>query len=288
MIKSPGVPDPAPSTLKDAFDLTGRIAVITGGAGLLGIKHAEAIIELGGIPVLVDVAADAARLRAAEVAGRNGGKALGLGCDITSADALKRLLEHLMCEFGRVDILVNNAANNPKVEDGLSAQRFSRLETFPLEAWNNDIAVGLTGAFLCSRIFGTAMAESGKGVILNIASDLGLIAPDQGLYRVDDGRPEAEQPVKPVTYSVVKAGIIGLTRYLATYWPGRVRANALAPGGVYADQPATFLARYAEAVPMARMAHRDEFKGAVAYLVSDASSFVTGTTLVVDGGHTVW
>jgi len=288
MTKRLGVPDQAPATLKDAFDLTGRVAVITGGAGLLGVKHAEAIIELGGIPVLVDMAAEAARRRAAELSGRSGAKALGLGCDITSEEALARLHEHLMREFGGVDILINNAAHNPKVEDGLTADRFSRLETFPLAAWNADIAVGLTGAFLCSRTFGTAMAASGKGVILNIASELGLIAPDQRLYRIDDGRPETGQPVKPVSYSVVKAGILGLTRYLATYWPGRVRVNALAPAGVYADQPAAFLARYADAVPMGRMAHRDELKGAVAYLVSDASSFVTGTTLVVDGGHTAW
>ena len=288
MNKSLGVPDPAPATLRDAFDLSGRVAVITGGAGLLGVKHAEAIIELGGIPILVDLAADAARARAAELAGRSGRKALGVGCDITSEDALSQLREHLMGELGRVDILINNAANNPKVEDGLSAQRFSRLETFPLEAWNNDIAVGLTGAFLCSRIFGTAMSTNGNGVILNIASDLALIAPDQRLYRVDDGRPDAEQPMKPVTYSVVKAGLIGLTRYLATYWPGRVRANALAPGGVYADQPDAFLARIANAVPMGRMAHQDEYKGAIAFLVSDASAYMNGAVLSVDGGRTAW
>jgi NAD(P)-dependent dehydrogenase (short-subunit alcohol dehydrogenase family) len=288
MEKSRGIPDPAPPTLKDAFALTGRVAVITGGAGLLGVKHGEAIIELGGIPVLVDVAAQAAKTCVTELVTRYGGQALGVGCDITSEGELVKLREHLLGEFGRIDILINNAANNPKVEDGLSAERFSRLESFPLAAWNDDIAVGLTGAFLCSRIFGAAMATRGKGVILNIASELGLISPDQRLYRVEDGRPDSEQPVKPVSYAVVKAGLIGLTRYLATYWPGRVRVNALAPGGVYAGQTEPFLSRYTEVVPMARMAHRDEFKGAVAYLVSDASSFVTGTTLVVDGGHTAW
>jgi NAD(P)-dependent dehydrogenase (short-subunit alcohol dehydrogenase family) len=288
-MKTSGIPDPVPASLKEAFDLRGRVAVITGGAGLLGIKHAEAVAELGGFPVLVDIAGDAAQARAQEIAQRFGVRALGLSCNITLETAVKELNAQLIREFGRIDILINNAANNPKVEDtGKDVSHFSRLENFPLKMWNDDIAVGLTGAFLCSRTLGATMAAGGKGVILNISSDLGVMAPDQRLYRVDDGRPETEQPVKPVTYSVVKAGLIGLTRYLATYWPGKVRANALAPGGVYTSQPDEFVERIAALIPMGRMAHHDEYKGTIAFLVSDASSYMNGALVSVDGGRTTW
>ena len=280
--------DPSASTtLKEAFDLNGRVAIVTGGAGLLGVKHAEAIAELGGIPVLVDIDAEGASVHAKDIASRYGVSAIGVACDITQEAAVAALNARLLKEMGRIDILINNAANNPKVEDGLSSDQFSRLENYPIASWERDIAVGLTGAFLCSRVFGATMADQGKGVILNIASVYGLIAPDQRLYRVENLK-ESEQPMKPASYSVVKAGLIGLTRYLATYWPGRVRVNALAPGGVFDGQPDDFLKRYASAVPMGRMAHSDEMKGAVAYLVSDASAFANGMTLTVDGGHSVW
>jgi NAD(P)-dependent dehydrogenase (short-subunit alcohol dehydrogenase family) len=190
-------------------------------------------------------------------------------------------------EFGRVDILINNAANNPKVESA-SGQAWSRLENFPLDVWKADIAVGLTGAFLCSRVFGTEMAKRKNGVILNIASDLGVIAPDQRLYR-QEGLAEDQQPVKPVTYSVVKTGLIGLTRYLATYWADRgVRVNAISPGGVFNGQPEDFVARLAKLIPMSRMAHVDEYQGAVLFLCSDASSYMTGQNLIVDGGRSCW
>jgi len=185
-----------------------------------------------------------------------------------------------------VDVLINNAANNPTMAS-VSGVQFSRLENFPLAQWHQDIAVGLTGAFLCSRTLGAIMAAHGKGVILNIASDLALIAPDQRLYR-QPGLADNEQAVKPVSYSVVKAGIVGLTRYLATYWPDRVRANALAPGGIYDGQPPAFVAQISALIPMGRMAHRDEYKGAVAFLVSDASSYMNGAVLSVDGGRTSW
>jgi NAD(P)-dependent dehydrogenase (short-subunit alcohol dehydrogenase family) len=164
----------------------------------------------------------------------------------------------------------------------------SRLETFPLSQWQADIAVGLTGALLCSRVFGGEMARRGKGVIVNVASDLALIAPDQRLYAVD-GLPAAAQPVKPVSYSVVKTGLIGLTRYLATYWAEQgVRANALCPGGVENGQDAGFLRRIADLIPLGRMAARDEYQGAMLFLCSDASSYMTGAVLSIDGGRSTW
>ena len=180
-----------------------------------------------------------------------------------------------------------NAANNPKMESG-SAVEFSRLESFDLDQCEADLAVGLTGAFLCSQIIGGEMARRRQGVIVNVASDLAVIAPDQRLYR-RPGLPEHRQPVKPVTYSVVKTGLIGLTRYLATYWADAgVRVNAISPGGVHQGQPEEFVERLSNLIPMGRMAHVDEYEGAILYLCSDASSYMTGANLIVDGGRTCW
>ncbi len=180
---------------------------------------------------------------------------------------------------------MNNAANNPKVETG-GLQESSRLENFSVSAWNADIAVGLTGAFLCAKHFGSAIARQG-GSIVNVSSDLGVIAPDQRLYR-RHGLPEERQPVKPVTYSVVKSGLIGLTRYLATYWPESVRCNALCPGGVENNQDVAFLDQIHARIPMGRMARADEYQGALLFLLSDASGYMNGATLIVDGGRTAW
>lgn len=278
----------SPASLKQVFDLSGRVAVVTGGAGLLGTKHGEALMELGASVALIDLDAERAQITAADLVKRVGGRAIGIGCDITDEVLLAAAQKQVTRELGVAGILINNAANNPKVEADGSGKNFSRLENFPLAAWNKDIAVGLTGAFLCSRAFGAEMARAGKGVIVNIASDLGVIAPDQRLYR-KEGLPDDLQPVKPVTYSVVKAGLIGLTRYLATYWPeSGVRCNALVPGGVYAGQDDIFLERVSNLIPMKRMAHQDEYKGAIAFLASDASSYMNGAMLSVDGGRTAW
>ncbi len=276
-------------SVRDRFDLGGRVAIITGGAGLLGTRHAEAIAELGGTPVLLDV--NAARLEAATVGLRErfGVPARGFAADITDPEAMRGVLDAVLTEFGRIDILVNNAARNPQVGAASDAtQHWSRLENFPLAEWNGDIAIGLTGALVCSQVFGAEMARRKSGVILNIASDLGVIAPDQRIYR-QPGLPDEAQPVKPVTYSVVKHGLIGLTRYLATYWAeSGVRVNALSPGGVYTGQDEAFVARLTNLIPLGRMAEADEYQAAVAFLVSDASSYMTGANISIDGGRTTW
>ncbi len=272
---------------RDLFDLSGRIAVVTGGAGLLGEQHAEAIASAGGIPVLVDVAAERADALAVRIRERHRVEAAAVRADVTSEAEVRALRDELLARYGRIDILVNNAANDPKVEaqGGLEG---SRLERFPLAQWNADIAVGLTGAFLCSRVLGVEMAARRRGVIVNIASDLAVIAPDQRLYR-DPHLPEDEQPVKPVSYVVVKSALLGLTRYLATYWASAgVRVNALSPAGVRVDQPDEFVRRFSALVPLGRMANRDEYQGAILFLCSDASSFMTGQNLIVDGGRTSW
>lgn len=273
--------------LKKLFDLSGRSAVITGGCGLLGTKHAEIIAEAGGSPVLIDLpSADPAK-RAQALSERMGVPALGLSGDITDLAQVDAMRDYILKKFGHIDILINNAANNPKME-AQQGKNFSRLENFPLELWEGDIRVGLTGAFLCSRVFGGEMAKRGRGVILNIASDLAVIAPDQRIYR-NENLPEAEQPVKPVTYSVVKSGLVGLTRYLATYWNNSgVRVNAISPGGVFNGQPNDFIGRLTQLIPLGRMAQVDEYKGAILFLCSDASSYMTGSNLVIDGGRTCW
>lgn len=273
-------------TVQDMFRLDGRVAVITGGCGLLGRKHAAAVMEAGGVAVLWDVVPDAPA-RAQEVGKAHGGRCHGLQVDITSRDSVAAAMQQTLALAGRVDILINNAANDPKVsaEQGFA---WSRFESFARGMWDQDIAVGLTGAFLCSQALGAHMAANGGGVILNIASDLGVIAPDQRIYR-REGLADHEQPVKPVTYSVVKHGLIGLTKYLATYWAEQgVRVNSLAPGGVYNGQPDEFVAKLAGLIPLGRMARQDEYKGAVLFLVSDASSYMTGANLSVDGGRTCW
>ena len=269
-----------------AFDLSRRVIVITGGSGLLGVEHAKAIADAGGTPVIADVRGDAARDCAASIASEYGVPASAVELDVTSSESCRSALQAVLSQHGRLDGLVNNAAHNPKVEGkGLSASRF---EHFSLEDWSRDLAVGLTGAFLVSQVFGAHMAAHGGGVIVNIASDLGVIAPDQRIYR-RPGVAESEQPVKPVTYSVVKGGLVMFTKYLATYWAEQnVRVNALVPGGVYAGQPDDFVARLTNLIPMGRMAKRDEYRAALVFLCSDASSYMTGSNLIVDGGRTCW
>jgi NAD(P)-dependent dehydrogenase (short-subunit alcohol dehydrogenase family) len=258
--------------------LAGRTALVTGGSGFLGRQWVAALRGAGASVVSVDVIEP----------GDAGGEGVRHEtADITDPAALADLATRLAAAGCVVDILVNNAARDAPVgADGLANSE--RLESFSLERWNDEIAVGLTGAFLCAQQFGTSMAERGHGVIVNISSDLGLVAPDQRLYRVD-GVAESAQPVKPVTYSVIKTGIIGLTRYLSTYWAERgVRVNALCLGGVARDQNETFLARVAERIPLGRMAKPDEYSDAMVFLCSDASSYMTGSCLVLDGGRTVW
>ena len=277
----------AENKLRELFGLSGRVAVITGGAGLLGMKHAEAIAFAGGIPVLLDLPQACPDQKARMLSTTFRCESLGMAADISNEDSITNAQEQILGKFSRLDILINNAANNPKMEAGTGKQ-WSRLENLSVDVWEADLRVGLTGAFLCSRVFGSEMARRRRGVIVNIASDLALIGPDQRIYR-KDGIPDLEQPVKPVTYSVVKSGLVGLTRYLATYWADAgVRVNCISPGGVYNGQPAEFVSKLQTLIPLGRMAHLDEYQGAMLFLCSDASSYMTGSNLVVDGGRTCW
>jgi NAD(P)-dependent dehydrogenase (short-subunit alcohol dehydrogenase family) len=273
-------------SVKQTFDMTDKVTVITGGAGMLGVKHAEAIAEFGGIPILLDIDKKSSTEKASKISNEYQVDCEFKLCDITDESKISSVRDLLLSKYGRIDILINNATIDPKV-DAKSEKNLSRLENFPIDQWNLELSVGLTGSMLCSKVFGTEMANNGKGVILNISSDLGIIAPDQRIYK-KEGLPENKQPVKPVTYSVIKHGLIGLTKYLATYWPGKVRCNALCPGGIYADQPEDFVQRLTDLIPLGRMAKNDEYKGAVLFLCSDSSAYLNGAVIPMDGGRSCW
>jgi NAD(P)-dependent dehydrogenase (short-subunit alcohol dehydrogenase family) len=274
----------------DKFNLQGKTALITGAAGLLGIEHAASLLESGAQVVLTDLREEELNNALSKLKGYGlNGRILTELMDVSSPTAVRNVAESIQANGLRIDILVNNAAIDPKVKGDQSVVETSRLEHFPLEQWDLQIAVGLTGAFLCSQVFGTLMAKDGKGgVILNVASDLSVFAPDQRVYRKDN-LPDDLQPVKPVTYSVIKAGLIGLTRYLSTYWADAgVRCNALSPGGVFNGQGEEFVLRLSRLIPLGRMAKLDEYRGAIQFLCSDASSYMNGQNIVIDGGRSAW
>jgi NAD(P)-dependent dehydrogenase (short-subunit alcohol dehydrogenase family) len=269
------------------FDLTGRVAILTGGAGMLGRQYTRTLLEAGATVVVVDVneeqASEAARTAVADV----GGQAIGLQVDVSNKGEVDRLAQNVHDRFGRVDILINNAAIDPKLDKNVANKLASTFENYPLELWQQSLDVNLTGSFLCCQAVGKLMVAAKNGVVVNISSTYGLVAPDQGLYKREG---EKEQTLfKPVSYAVTKAGIAHLTRYLAAYWGGKgIRVNTLTPGGVYNAQDDEFVARYAAKTPLGRMASVNEMNGAMLFLVSDASTYMNGANLVVDGGWTAW
>ena len=274
--------------IEKLFRLDGKVIVITGAAGLLGKMHADAIAAYGGIPILLDISVSEAQKKSSELNSKFGINSIGMSVDITNEKEIENNLEEILSIYGKIDGLVNNAANNPKIESN-SIKNFSRLENFPLQTWYEDINVGLTGSFLCSKHYGAAIANNKDGgSIVNISSDLGLIAPDQRLY-MKEGVPLELQAVKPVTYSVVKSGLIGLTRYMSTYWPeNNVRCNVMCPGGIENNQPSEFLKEVSSRIPMNRLAKVNEYQGTLIWMLSDASSYLNGAIIAVDGGRTAW
>lgn len=277
--------------LPQSYNCSGKTALITGGAGLLGEQHAMALLEIGAGIILTDINIK----KLSEITQRlkktyPSASIFPTFLDVTDLKQIRKLSSSLTIKKRRVDILINNAALDPKVERKKpGVTEASRLENFSPESWAQEIQVGLTGAFLCSQVFGTGMAADKKGgVILNIASDLSVLAPDQRIYK-KRGVPASRQPVKPVTYSVIKSGLVGLTRYLATYWAHRnIRANALSPGGVYTSQPKEFVRKLESLIPLNRMAERQEYRAAVQFLCSNASAYLTGQNIIMDGGRSVW
>ena len=276
--------------MQGKFNLKGKTALITGGAGLLGIQHALALLEINCKVIITDISKE--NLMKAEVEIRKKNKDYDISIfvmDVTEKTSIKECEKYFSNQNIFVDILINNAAIDPKVSKDSNVQNSSRFEIFPINEWDKQIKVGLTGAFQCSQVFGSKMAERKKGgIILNIASDLSIIAPDQRIYRKSEIA-EEEQSVKPVTYSVIKTALIGLTKYIATYWAEKnVRCNALSPGGVYNNQDVEFVDALSKLIPLKRMANVNEYKSAIQFLCSDASSYMTGFNLVMDGGRHIW
>ena len=278
-----------PTDVKKLFDLTGRVAIITGGAGLLGTRHATAIAESGGHPVLADLSAEAAVAAAARVTEAAGVDAMGIRVDVAVKAEVEAMVQAVLDRFGQIDILINNAALTVKAGSSAAKDYFAAFEDYPLDLWERALQVNLTGAFLCSQAVGRVMVRQGRGVVLNIASDVGNISPDHRIYR-GVVNPYSKEPFNsPIGYATTKAGLINFTRYLATYWADKgIRVNALSPAGVYDGHERRFVENLTRLIPLGRMADRDEYRGAVLFLVSDASSYMTGANLVVDGGRTAW
>ena len=266
--------------MTNLFDLTGKTALITGGGGLLGPKHAEAIVEYGGKVILADWHKDRAKEKA-KLIGENASYEF---MDVTNKESIQSVVN----KYDKIDILINNAAKDPKVKKGGGLTPDSRFETMTEDYWKEGIDACINGTFLCSQIVSNKMLENGGGVILNISSDLGVISPDQRIYR-QDGVEEDMQNVKPITYSAAKWAVVGMTKYLSVYFAQRgIRVNCLSPTGVYNNHPEEFVKKLSNIIPMGRMADIDEYKGAIVFLCSDASSYMTGENLVIDGGKTVW
>ena len=270
--------------MNNLFDLTGKTALITGGGGLLGPKHAEAIVEYGGTVILADWHEDRAREKSELINSEYGSGSSYEYMDVTDKHSIQSVVD----KYSKIDILINNAAKDPKVKKGGGLTPDSRFETMTEDYWKEGIDACINGTFLCSQIVSNKMLKNGGGVILNISSDLGVIAPDQRIYR-KEGLSEDVQNVKPITYSAAKWAVVGMTKYLSVYFAQRgIRVNCLSPTGVYNNHPEEFVKKLSNIIPMGRMADIDEYKGAIVFLCSEASSYMTGENVVIDGGKTVW
>jgi NAD(P)-dependent dehydrogenase (short-subunit alcohol dehydrogenase family) len=274
-------------SLSAMFDLTGRVAVLTGGAGLLGRQYTRTLLAAGARVLIADIDQEAAEREATAAVADVGGDAVGVGVNVAAAEDVERMVAATLARWERLDILINNAAIDPKADTTADSALGNRFEEFPLAVWQKSVDVNLTGAMLCAQAAGRVMAGAGGGVIVNVSSTYGLVAPDQRLYQRDGEKRQTR--FKPASYAVTKAAVAHLTRYLATYWAAAgIRVNTLTPHGVFNDHDEQFLRRYEERTPLGRMARIDEMNGPLLFLVSDASSYMTGANLIVDGGWTAW
>lgn len=269
----------------DKFKMNGQVAVVTGGAGLLGKQFCRTLAQAGAAVVAADLNGAAVEKVAADLQAE-GLKAVAAQVDVTNPASTAAMVQTAVKAFGRLDVLVCSAAMDPKFDAAnQSSQSANAFETYPVDAWRQAVDVNLTGLFLCAQAAVKPMIAQDHGVIINICSTYGLVGPDQRLYE----RPGQPKQYKPVFYSVTKAGVLGLTHYLATYYAGTgIRANALTPGGVYNNHDETFTKAYSSRAVLGRMARQDEMNGAILFLASDASTYMTGANLVVDGGWTAW
>ena len=272
------------SNIFDKFSLRDRTAIVTGGAGLLGKEFCRTLAQAGALVVVADLN-EAAAQAVADTLYREGLRACAVGVDVTSQESVKAMVSSALDASGRLDVLVNSAAMDPKFDASQAGQHSNNFEDYPVEMWRQALDVNLTGMFLCCQAASKPMVAQNYGSIINICSTYGLVGPDQRIYE----KPGQPKQFKPAFYSVTKSGVLGLTRYLATYFAGKaVRANALTPGGVYNNHDELFTSNYSARTVLGRMADRDEMNGALLFLASEASTYMTGSNVIVDGGWTAW
>ena len=273
------------NNIQKKFDLQGKVAIVTGGAGLLGKEFCRTLAEAGAQVVVADIDAAAAQQVVGSMKKSGCAEALAVGVDVKLSFSVQNMVAAVLEEYGKLDILVNSAALDPKFDHSQTGQHQATFDDYPLAAWQDALDVNLTGTFLCCQAATRPMLKQGQGCMINICSTYGLDGPDQRIY----ARPGAEMQYKPAHYSATKAGILGLTHYLATYFSGRnIRVNALTPGGIYNNHDKLFVQNYSARTVLGRMANIDEMNGALLFLASEASSYMTGANLVVDGGWTAW
>jgi NAD(P)-dependent dehydrogenase (short-subunit alcohol dehydrogenase family) len=262
------------------FSLENKVAVVTGACGLIGREHCKALSEAGASVVVADIDGLKCKSFAAEL----GEKSFGIGMNVADKDSVANAKILILEKYGTLDILVNNAAINDMFENPLLAAEQSKFENYPLDMWEMSLHVNVTGVFLCSQILGTILAEKGKGSIINVASTYGMVAPDQSIYKDESGK---QKFYKSASYPTTKGAILNFTRFLAAYWGEKgVRVNTLSPGGVENNQDEYFRSNYSNKTLLKRMATPTDYKGAIVFLASDASAYMTGANLVVDGGWT--
>lgn len=270
----------------EKFQMKGQTAIVTGGAGLLGKEFCITLAQAGA-SVLVSDLDEKNAAKVAEAINAAGGKAIPCGVNVVDPDSVNAMAEKAVAETGRLDVLICSAAMDPKF-DASHAGHFNTFEDYPLKQWQDALNVNLTGLFLCAQAAVKPMIKQNHGVIINICSTYGLVGPDQRIYE-KSGQDPAKRQFKPVFYSVTKSGVLGLTKYLATYYHGTgIRANCLTPGGVFNGNDDEFVKNYSSRAVLGRMANKDEMNGAVLFLASDASTYMTGANLIVDGGWTAW
>ena len=272
--------------MKTIFDLSGKTILITGAAGILGRQHARAVVNAGATAIVSDINYEEAKSLCEDLnQGYSEVVAVPEYMDVLDRDSIMKIAN----KYDKIDVLINNAAKDTKVEKEGDLNLNNRFETMSHEHWKRDMEVGLDGCFLCSQVIANKMVQSGNGNIINIASDLATLAPDQRIY-MKEGVREEEQHVKPVTYSVSKWALLGLTKYMSTYFADKnIRVNSLSPAGIYNPSlPDDFVSKLTSLIPMGRMADTGEYTGAIVFLCSDASKYMTGANLVMDGGRSVW
>lgn len=261
--------------LEKIFGLAGKTVIITGGSGLLGREFCKGVALAGGHPIVVDLDQKICDEIACDLTASTGMKSLGVEADVTDTASVNRMVRAVIDEFGTVDVLVNNAQYK-------SPGFFARFEEFPVEDWDAVMAVNMRGMFLCSQVAGKQMLIQEDGVIINLASTYGVVAPDHRIY-------PGTGLGCPAVYSASKGGVIMFTKYLATYWADKnIRVNAITPHGIYNQHEDLFVQNFSSRSPIGRMCNKEEVVGALLYLASDASSYVTGHNLIVDGGWTTW